>query len=103
MIEEEQEVLGAIRIIRNENENMCRVSPLFILPKYQGRGIAQKVFTIIEETYPWAKKWELDTILQERGHCYLYEKLGYKKTGKEEKINEKMTIVYYEKKMNDLN
>jgi hypothetical protein len=39
----------------------------------------------------------LDTILQEAGNCYLYEKLGYKKTGKTEKINDKMDIVYYEK------
>ncbi|MBM7614340.1 GNAT family N-acetyltransferase [Alkaliphilus hydrothermalis] len=102
LIEDEDKVLGAIRIIRKENENMCRVSPIFILPKYQGLGIAQKVFNIIENTYPWARKWELDTILQEQGHCYLYEKLGYKKTGRENKINEKMTIVYYEKMMDDL-
>ena len=39
----------------------------------------------------------LDTILQEEGNCYLYEKLGYKRTGKIEHINERMDIVYYEK------
>ena len=41
--------------------------------------------------------WKLDTILQEKGNCYLYEKLGYHKTGKTEIINDKMTIVFYEK------
>ena len=41
--------------------------------------------------------WCLDTILQETGNCYLYEKLGYKKTGVTEKINDYMDIVYYEK------
>jgi hypothetical protein len=40
----------------------------------------------------------LDTILQEKGNCHLYEKIGYKKTGKIEKINERMDIVYYEKR-----
>ncbi|AHF06030.1 GNAT family acetyltransferase [Desulfitobacterium metallireducens DSM 15288] len=44
-----------------------------------------------------AKTWELDTILQERRNCYLYEKLGYKKTEKTEVINDKMTLVFYEK------
>ena len=39
----------------------------------------------------------LDTILQEEGNGYLYEKLGYKRTGKIENINERMDIVYYEK------
>ena len=38
-----------------------------------------------------------DTILQEEGNCYLYEKLGYKRTCKIENINERMDIVYYEK------
>jgi GNAT superfamily N-acetyltransferase len=97
LIQGQYKVLVAIRVIRNESKNMCRISPVFILPKYQGQGIAQKVFKIIEQTYPWARKWKLDTILREQGHCYLYEKLGYKKTGKEKKIKDKMTIVYYEK------
>lgn len=39
--------------------------------------IAQKVFETIEQIYHDARKWELDTILQEQGYCYLYEKLGY--------------------------
>ncbi len=88
--------VGGIRIIR-KNNNTYRVSPIFILPEYQGKGIAQVVFKMIEEIYKDAIRWELDTILQEEGHCHLYEKLGYKRTGKTEVINEKMTIVFYEK------
>ncbi|MEE3499688.1 MAG: N-acetyltransferase, partial [Ruminococcus bromii] len=30
-------------------------------------------------------------------NCYLYEKLGYLQTGKTEQINDRMTIVFYEK------
>ena len=41
--------------------------------------------------------WELDTILQEHGNCYLYEKMGYRQTGQTKVINERMTIVYYKK------
>jgi GNAT superfamily N-acetyltransferase len=91
--------VGAIRIVRKENKTF-RVSPVFILPEHQGKGIAQRVFSIIEEIYNEARVWELDTILQEQGNCYLYEKLGYQKTGKIKEINEKMSIVFYEKRMN---
>ena len=44
---------------------------------------------IIEELYYDAKAWELDTILQEPRNCYLYEKLGYVKTGQTKIINNK--------------
>jgi len=90
--------VGAVRIVRRDN-NRYRVSPIFILPEFQGQGIAQCVFGLIEKKYKEAKVWELDTVLQEQGNCYLYEKLGYKKTGKMVEINELMTLVNYEKRM----
>ena len=88
--------VGSVRIVKKDN-NTYRISPIFVLPEYQGRGIAQKVFQMLEQNYYYAKKWELDTILQEQGNCYLYEKLGYRKTGKTEIVNNKMTLVFYEK------
>jgi GNAT superfamily N-acetyltransferase len=94
---------GAIRINKLENGLKCRIAPVFILPEYQNKGIAQKVFKIVEEKYKPENGWILDTILQERGNCHLYEKMGYTKTEKTEKINERMDIVYYEKKTNGNN
>ncbi|MFY0743116.1 GNAT family N-acetyltransferase [Solibacillus silvestris] len=88
--------IGGIRVIKMDNESY-RVSPIFILPEHQGKGIAQKVFAIIEKIYHNARSWELDTIMQEEGLCHLYEKIGYRKTGKTRKINEKITIVFYKK------
>jgi GNAT superfamily N-acetyltransferase len=89
--------VGAIRIINLDNGKLNRISPIFILPEFQNKGIAQNVFKIIEEKYKPENGWILDTILQEKGNCYLYEKIGYVKTGKIEKINEKMDIVHYKK------
>ncbi|WP_342426684.1 GNAT family acetyltransferase [Paenibacillus sp. FSL L8-0158] len=54
---------------------------------------------MIEELYYNVSMWELDTILQEQGNCHLYEKLGYKRTDKINVINDRMTIVFYEKHM----
>lgn len=45
------------------------------------------------------KKWTLDTIAQEAKLCYLYEKLGYRRTGKQETIKPGMDIVFYEKRL----
>lgn len=88
--------VGAIRVIDHQTERNKRISPLFILPEYQNRGIAQNAMKICEQIHG-CEKWELDTILQEEGNCYLYEKMGYHKSGKTEKVNDKLTLVFYEK------
>lgn len=90
--------VGGIRIVKMEN-NRNRISPVFILSEYQKKGIAQKVFQLVEKIYCDTTIWELDTILQEQGNCYLYEKLGYRRTGKIKVINNNMTLVFYEKHM----
>ncbi|MPN31302.1 hypothetical protein SDC9_178776 [bioreactor metagenome] len=88
--------VGAIRVVKVENR-IYRVSPIFVLPEYQGKGIAQKVFRLIETLHSDAMEWRLDTILQEKGNCYLYEKLGYIKTGETKIVIDKLTIVFYSK------
>ncbi|MEK3685963.1 GNAT family N-acetyltransferase [Paenibacillus sp. FSL R10-2736] len=92
------EAVGAIRVVRKENA-VFRVGRIFIQPEYQGLGIAQRVFALIEQIYSEAKVWELDTVMQEERNCYLYEKLGYRRTGETKEINDKLTLCFYEKKL----
>ena len=73
-----------------------RISPIFIMPKHRNKGYAQQAILEAERLHGSAH-WQLDTNLQECGNCYLYEKLGYHQTGKTEVINDRMTIVFYEK------
>ena len=89
--------IGAIRVIRR-SEDICRVSPIFVLPEFQERGYAQEAMLLAESFYPLVTVWQLDTILQEEKLCHLYEKLGYCKTGEQETIQPGMDIVFYEKK-----
>ncbi len=70
---------------------------MFILPTYQGEGIAQKAIFLIEEMFPQAITWELATILEEERNCYLYEKMGYNKTGVKKILNDNTTLIYYKK------
>lgn len=97
-----QQKAGAIRVIdKKENGINKRISPIFILPEFQGKGIAQKAIRLCEETHG-NENWELDTILQEPKNCHLYEKMGYRQTGKTEVINERLTLTFYEKKGADI-
>lgn len=88
--------VGAVRVIDFKSDGNKRISPIFILPKYQNKGIAQIAIQLCEQIHG-CDNWELDTIFQEEGNCYLYEKMGYHRTGKTEVINDKLTLVFYEK------
>ncbi|MBZ5199748.1 GNAT family N-acetyltransferase [Planomicrobium chinense] len=92
---------GAIRIHWKAG-NRFWVSPLFIHPDYQGRGIASKAMALAEKQFPEAVSWELATILEEEGNCRLYEKAGYVRTGAAYQLNEKATLGYFKKLLKDV-
>ena len=94
----EQEIpVGAVRVIKQEET--YKISALAVLPMYQNRGIAQAALKKIEAIHSDAKLWTLDTLQQEAGNCHLYEKLGYTQAGKSQKINDKLTLVSYQKEI----
>ena len=95
VIEKEGQSVGGLRVVRREG-GRCRISPLYVIPERQRQGIAQEAMQRLESMYPGVT-WELNTILQETGNCRLYEKLGFRRTGETEQINERMTLVYYRK------
>lgn len=92
----DHKVVGGIRVVRRNNSYW--ISPIFILPEFQGKGIAQQAIGQVEERFTNFSTWELQTILQEKGNCYLYEKMGYERTDFEEVVNDKMTLIGYKKK-----
>ena len=95
-IEAEGKDVGAIRIIDKRDGSRKRISPLWIMKEFRGKGYAQDAIRAVEDLYG-KDNWCLDTILQEKGNLHLYEKMGYKRTGRIEHINERMDIVFYEK------
>ena len=94
-------LVGSVHVYP-KSPGVMRLHMINILEEFQGKGIAQEVMSRIEGMYPHAIKWELDTIKQEQRNCYLYEKMGYVKTGDEWKVNEQMTLIHY-MKTNGLN
>ena len=95
-IEAEGKDVGAIRVVDKRDGSRKRISPLWIMKEFRGKGYAQDAIRTVEDLYG-KDNWCLDTILQEKGNLHLYEKMGYKRTGRIEHINERMDIVFYEK------
>ncbi|MBO4449473.1 MAG: GNAT family N-acetyltransferase [Clostridiales bacterium] len=95
-IEAEGIDVGAIRVIDKQDGSRKRISPLWIMKEFRGKGYAQDAIRAVEAIYG-EDHWCLDTILQEKGNLHLYEKMGYRQTGKIENINDRMDIVFYEK------
>lgn len=93
-IYEGNDIVGAIRVIDKKDGSRKRVALVFIMEKFRNKGLAQKAFCEIERIHG-KDNWELDTIFQEKGNCYLYEKLGYIRIGEIDRINDRMDIVHY--------
>ena len=82
--------VGAINLGRRElpnGDSEWRISPLFVLPAYQGQGIGYASIEKAFALHPEAACWRLETIKQEAGNCHLYEKCGFTPDGTE-KANE---------------
>lgn len=96
ILADDDKLVGAICAYCKEGVNFW-ISPMFILPSYQGKGIAQDTINLIEEMFPQATTWELATISEEKRNCYLYEKMGYNLTGVTKKLNDRATLIFYKK------
>ena len=95
------EKVGGVRVRWHQGkkvyENVNWISPIFIIPKFQNKGIASTVIEQLFDIYPDTIEWRLDTIKQEKGNCRLYEKCGFVRVGEDIVVNEKMTLVDYVK------
>ena len=96
VIEADGAPVGGIRVRDYGTENPKVLGPLYVLPECRGKGIAQKAIKLAEDIHG-KENWLLDTILQEKGNCRLYEKMGYRQTGISQIVNERMTLVLYKK------
>ena len=100
LIRHKSENVGAVRIVFDGTENsrnLYRVSPLFILPAYQNRGLGYAAMVAVFALYPHADVWRLSTIKQEKGNCHLYEKCGFTISAPDKTVNDCMTLVFYQK------
>ena len=82
--------------VRRDGDSL-HITPIGLLPEYQGRGIGHEALALVEKLYPEDRRWTLGTILQEPGLCRFYESAGYRRTGEVTNIQDGMDEVGYEK------
>ncbi|MCM3567791.1 GNAT family N-acetyltransferase [Neobacillus mesonae] len=90
-------IAGAICLVKMSDTHYY-LFRIFLSPRYQNRGLGTKIMTKIERQFPKVKKWSLDTPKDNVRNRHFYEKFGYKQTG-EVKVNERLTLIQYEKKV----
>ncbi|WP_232508241.1 GNAT family N-acetyltransferase [Macrococcoides bohemicum] len=83
-------------MVDKHDDSPKRISPIFILPEYRNLGLAQRAIEAVEVMHG-STNWMLNTILEEKGNCYLYEKLGYERFGELNRINDNLTLINYRK------
>lgn len=90
--------VGSINIRKLDEMGNYKLHIINILPEYQGKGIGPSAIKLAEGLFPDAKTWVLETLEDMPNNRHVYEKAGYKFTGKTDKINDKLILVFYEKR-----
>jgi GNAT superfamily N-acetyltransferase len=88
-------IVGSVRAF--EKDGSCYIGRLIVHPGYQNKGIGKKLMKAIEKCFEGVR-FELFTGHLDEKNLTFYEKLSYKKF-REEKINDDLRFVYFEKKV----
>lgn len=73
-------IIGGIIVYQKKAGHM-ELGRMFIHPDYQNQGIGAQAIRFLEETYPDAHLWTLDTPAWNTRNRHFYEKMGYTLTG----------------------
>lgn len=90
--------MGAVRRTTSERAEIKRMR---VHPDFQRKGYGRTILGQLEQ-FAWKKGYQalhLDTTVKQVGAQRLYEKFGYKQTGREEW--KKFTLLFYEKSRSD--
>jgi GNAT superfamily N-acetyltransferase len=88
--------VGMIRVISDYSTKEARISPMCVLPEFQGKGFAQAILIGIEQRFSDIKTWYLDTIAEEPKLLHLYKKVGYQVVAEQHKeIKPGMNLAYF--------
>lgn len=96
LIKYQEEYIGAIRI-GSVKQGVYHISPVYIVPEYQNIGVGTIILEMMFEKYSNAEMWTLTTIKEELRNCHFYEKLGFVRNEYVKVVNDKMTLVGYDK------
>jgi GNAT superfamily N-acetyltransferase len=93
----EDQIIGGVAVQKNVDFEY-RISPLYLSPSYQNKGLGTQIINLIFPLYPDARLWTLSTPKPSMRNSHFYEKFGFNSVG-EHYINERLTLTYYQKVM----
>ena len=70
--------------LHGDDNKFYELEDLCIHPEQHNKGFGFETLKLMEELHPQIKKWVLGTPYYSVKNQYLYEKIGYKKTGQTE-------------------
>ncbi len=88
-------IIGSVR--GHVDKKTGFIGKLIVEKKYQNKGIGRLLLDKIEKEFKNCIRFELFTGQQSMKNIYLYNKVGYQEF-KQQTINEKLTLIYLEKK-----
>jgi GNAT superfamily N-acetyltransferase len=85
----------------DKGNNEFWLGGIYIDEAHQNMGIGAKAISFLEEEFPQAKVWGLDTPYKSYRNHHFYEKVGYVKVGETEPDKDRggFYLYIYEKKM----
>lgn len=95
---DENKIIGGMEV-RQRGEGYFRIAYIFVDLEYQNKGIGSMAMKFLEDEFPEAQRWILETsYLSYRNH-HFYEKLGFVKIGESAPKPEKngFYVFVYEK------
>jgi len=90
----DKRIVGSVRA--ELHEGTCLIKKLIVHPDYQNCGIGSFLLTSIEQSFPLVKRFELFTGRESKRNDVFYKRRGYQPFT-EKTINEKLTLIGYEK------
>lgn len=89
-------IIGVITVY-DYGDGHFHLDVLAIAPDYHNRGIGSQAMRFIEEAYPIAAKWTLDTPAYATRNQRFYEKFGYTRVSEWQEDGTGITLIAYEK------
>jgi len=94
-IEKDGKIIGSVRGFKVDDS--CYIGRLIVHPDHQNQGIGSKLLDEIERNFNTVSRFELFTGHKSEKEIHFYQKQGYI-IFKKEKVDEILTMVYFEKK-----
>ncbi len=93
------QIVGDI-IVKDNHDSTFYLGCICVIPEYENKGIGQEAIMFIENQFPNATVWTLETPADKTRNHYFYKKVGY--TIIKEYMDGSVKIVLFKKIMNEI-